>query len=87
MRVRLENCNGVATKVFHETETGDVRFAVTYEHDICKGHGSVLGANVLIEFVMLKNFMNAFVDTEKILSFSSVVECQRRPSSYVVVVI
>ena len=87
MRVRFENGNGMAAEVLHETETGDVSFAISYEHHIWKGHGSIFGANVFVEFVMLKNFMNAFIDAEKILSLSGVVERQRRPSSYAVVVI
>jgi hypothetical protein len=54
VRARLENCNGVTPKVFHETETGDVGFAISYEHHVCEGNGSILRANILVELAMPK---------------------------------
>ena len=40
-------------------------FAISYENHICEWYGSILGTNVFIEFVMLEDFVNAFVDAKR----------------------
>lgn len=53
--------------ILHKAKTRNVGFTVADENNIFEWHGSIFRRDVFIYLIMIKDIMNAFINSKKVL--------------------